>query len=71
MITIPGLSYQKYIVWQSQGTKSINISAPRYFDRKRRTFMRTGEKHLMSVQNDCYTVFLDQDTNLLHSIWER
>ncbi|XP_049637605.1 epididymis-specific alpha-mannosidase-like [Suncus etruscus] len=71
MITIPGLSYQKYIVWQSQGTQSINISVPRYFDRKRRTFMRTGEKHLMSVQNDCYTVFLDQGTNLLHSIWER
>ncbi|XP_055988673.1 epididymis-specific alpha-mannosidase [Sorex fumeus] len=73
LVTIPGLSYQQYIIWQSQGKQGtlLNISRPSYFGRRRRISMLSDEKHLMSVQNDCYTIFLDQDTNLLHSIRER
>lgn len=27
--------------------------------------------NLVPPNNDCYIVFLDLDTNLMHSVWER
>ncbi|XP_054995952.1 epididymis-specific alpha-mannosidase [Sorex araneus] len=70
LVTIPGLSYQHYSVRCAQKS-AVTMAMPKRYGRRKRTPKGPGDKNLLSVQNDCYTVFLDLDTNLMHSIWER
>ncbi|XP_055988674.1 epididymis-specific alpha-mannosidase-like [Sorex fumeus] len=70
LITIPGLSYQHYSIRCMQKSSNTMVTPKRY-GRKKRTSKGSSDKNLVSVQNDCYTVFLDLDTNLMYSIWER
>ncbi|XP_070469421.1 epididymis-specific alpha-mannosidase isoform X4 [Equus przewalskii] len=77
LTTIPGLSYHRYSIRPTEEaqedtektatTKAITL---RFRLRpRRRTEARSSR--LVSVKNDCYTVFMDLNTNLMHSIWER
>uniref|UniRef100_A0A8C2VPQ0 Alpha-mannosidase n=2 Tax=Chinchilla lanigera TaxID=34839 RepID=A0A8C2VPQ0_CHILA len=71
LVTIPGLSYRRYSVRPTTGTQAAATMAStiRFGRRLRRT--NQGDKHLVPVANDCYTVLLDPNTNLLHSVQER
>ncbi|XP_070254816.1 epididymis-specific alpha-mannosidase [Myotis yumanensis] len=77
LTTIPGLSYRYYSIRPTeQAPEGKQATATMAFasklDRKpRKPSTRPWGKKLVSVKNDCYTVFLDPDTNLMHSIWER
>ncbi|XP_004396300.1 PREDICTED: epididymis-specific alpha-mannosidase [Odobenus rosmarus divergens] len=77
LTTIPGLSYRHYSVTRTQGTqedtKQLGTSLARTsnFGRKTETHAGPRGRHLIRVENDCYTLFLDRDTNLMHSILER
>ncbi|XP_043762816.1 epididymis-specific alpha-mannosidase-like [Cervus elaphus] len=77
LTTIPGLSYQHYSIQPSRRPQEdtlepvTSLASSRQFGRRlRRSGGQTG-RSLVPVENDCYTVFLDKDTNLMHSIWER
>lgn len=73
LTTIPGLSYQRYCIRptkEDQEHRQITHVLSR-FPLRRRGSPRPNRMHLVSVKNECYTVFLDQETNLMHSIWER
>ncbi|XP_059228156.1 epididymis-specific alpha-mannosidase-like [Mustela nigripes] len=77
LTTIPGLSYRHYSIRRDQGTQKdtkqlgASLAKTSNFARKPETQAGPGGRHLISVENDCYTVFLDADTNLMHSILER
>uniref|UniRef100_A0A452EN56 Alpha-mannosidase n=1 Tax=Capra hircus TaxID=9925 RepID=A0A452EN56_CAPHI len=77
LTTIPGLSYQHYSIRPSRSSQEATgetapfVASTQHFGHRLRR--RGGQVgcHLVPVENDCYTVFLDTDTNLMHSIWER
>ncbi|XP_023555526.1 epididymis-specific alpha-mannosidase isoform X2 [Octodon degus] len=71
LVTIPGLSYRHYSVRPTSETQAAATvaSTVRFGRRLRRTSQ--GDRRLVPVANDCYTVLLDSDTNLLHSVQER
>lgn len=77
LTTIPGLSYRYYSIRSTEGTQEetnqlgASLARTSNFGRKKKTPAGPRDRHLIHVENDCYTVFLDLDTNLLHSIWER
>ncbi|XP_043761767.1 epididymis-specific alpha-mannosidase-like isoform X1 [Cervus elaphus] len=77
LTTIPGLSYQHYSIRPSRSsqedtgeTEPSVASTQQFAVRLRRRGRRMGQS-LVPVVNDCYIIFLDLDTNLMHSIWER
>nr|CAI9707516.1 unnamed protein product [Rangifer tarandus platyrhynchus] len=77
LTTIPGLSYQHYSIRPSRSSQEATgepepfvASTQQFGVRPRRRGRRVG-KSLVPVVNDCYIIFLDLDTNLMHSIWER
>ena len=77
LTTIPGLSYRHYSIRPSRGSQEATgapepfVAGTQQFGvRLRRRGGRVG-KSLVPVVNDCYIIFLDLDTNLMHSIWER
>ncbi|EPQ06698.1 Epididymis-specific alpha-mannosidase [Myotis brandtii] len=78
LTTIPGLSYRYYSIRpteqapEGKQATTATMAFTSKLDRKpRKPSTRPWGKKLVSVKNDCYTVFLDPDTNLMHSIWER
>ncbi|XP_032708474.1 epididymis-specific alpha-mannosidase-like [Lontra canadensis] len=71
LTTIPGLSYRHYSIRHAQGTQGATPVKTSKFVRRTKTHAGSGGRHLIRVENDCYTVFLDADTNLMHSILER
>nr|XP_020766351.1 epididymis-specific alpha-mannosidase-like [Odocoileus virginianus texanus] len=77
LTTIPGLSYRHYSIQPSrrpqEGTLEpvTSLASSRQFGRRLRRSGGPAGGSLVPVENDCYTVFLDKDTNLMHSIWER
>ncbi|XP_069877906.1 epididymis-specific alpha-mannosidase-like isoform X1 [Dipodomys merriami] len=76
LTTIPGLSYRHYQLrpatephagpWEPAAAGAHVL---RYGRRTRRQ-ARQGGRKLVPVRNDCYTVLLDRDTNLMDSIRE-
>ncbi|KAI4572223.1 hypothetical protein MJT46_005291 [Ovis ammon polii x Ovis aries] len=77
LTTIPGLSYRYYVIRPSrraegdtQETEATMANTKQFGHRPRRHDSSMGRR-LAHVENDCYTVYLDKDTNLMHSIWER
>ncbi|XP_054578410.1 epididymis-specific alpha-mannosidase [Eptesicus fuscus] len=78
LTTIPGLSYRYYSIRPTKQApdgkqaSSATMTVTSELDLKpRKLRTRPRGQNLVSVKNDCYTVFLDPDTNLMHSIWER
>lgn len=78
LTTIPGLSYRYYSIRSSeqalkgkQATTATMTFTSKLYHMPRKLRTRPSGKNLVSVKNDCYTIFLDPDTNLMHSIWER
>ncbi|KAM6221799.1 epididymis-specific alpha-mannosidase [Rhynchocyon petersi] len=77
LTTIPGLSYRRYSIRPTTGTKK-GVQGPaatlantiQFSRRLRRPATHGSRRRLVAVANDCYTVLLDQDTNLMHSIRE-
>ncbi|CAN0481946.1 unnamed protein product [Rangifer tarandus platyrhynchus] len=77
LTTIPGLSYRHYSIrprrssQEDTGEPEPFVASTQQFGvRPRRRGRRVGG-NLVPVVNDCYIVFLDLDTNLMHSVWER
>lgn len=77
LTTIPGLSYQHYIIrpirkaWEDSQEAAATVPSTIQFGLKLRRQDGQVGRNLVPVKNGCYTVFLDKDTNLMHSIWER
>uniref|UniRef100_A0A5F8A1J9 Alpha-mannosidase n=1 Tax=Macaca mulatta TaxID=9544 RepID=A0A5F8A1J9_MACMU len=77
LTTIPGLSYRHYSIRPTAGAQegtqepAATVASTLQFGRRRRRRTSPAGRHLVPVANDCYIVLLDQDTNLMHSIWER
>ncbi|XP_042107597.1 epididymis-specific alpha-mannosidase isoform X1 [Ovis aries] len=77
LTTIPGLSYRHYSIQPSRSSQEKTgepepfvAKTMQFGGRLRRSARQVGGS-LVPVNNDCYIVFLDLDTNLMHSIWER
>uniref|UniRef100_A0A8C8ZV26 Alpha-mannosidase n=1 Tax=Prolemur simus TaxID=1328070 RepID=A0A8C8ZV26_PROSS len=77
LATIPGLSYRHYGIRPTAGAQegtqepAATVASTLRFGRRLRRHASHGASRLVPVVNDCYTVLLDQDTNLMHSIRER
>ena len=77
LTTIPGLSYRYYVIKPSRRAKGDTqvteamMANTKQFGRRPRRHDSSMGRRLVHMENDCYTVFLDKDTNLMHSIWER
>uniref|UniRef100_A0A4W2D2S1 Alpha-mannosidase n=1 Tax=Bos indicus x Bos taurus TaxID=30522 RepID=A0A4W2D2S1_BOBOX len=77
LTTIPGLSYRHYSIRPSRSSQE-ETGEPEPFVAKTTQFggrlRRYGGQvggSLVPVKNGCYIVFMDLDTNLMHSVWER
>ncbi|XDB51620.1 hypothetical protein AB1E18_005174 [Capra hircus] len=77
LTTIPGLSYRYYSIQPSRSSQEKTgepepfvAKTTQFGGRLRRLAGQVGGS-LVPVNNDCYIVFLDLDTNLMHSVWER
>ncbi|KAB1281870.1 Epididymis-specific alpha-mannosidase [Camelus dromedarius] len=76
LTTIPGLSYQHYSIRPIERAHEdtqeavATVTSAIQFGRRLRGRARHLGRRLVPVKNDCYTVFLDQETNLMHSVWE-
>ncbi|XP_054967150.1 epididymis-specific alpha-mannosidase isoform X1 [Pan paniscus] len=77
LTTIPGLSYRHYSIRPTAGAQegtqepAATVASTLQFGRRLRRRTSHVGRYLVPVANDCYIVLLDQDTNLMHSIWER
>ncbi|KAB0353545.1 hypothetical protein FD755_023755, partial [Muntiacus reevesi] len=77
LTTIPGLSYRHYSIrprrssQEGTGEPEPSVAKTMQFGGRLRTRGGQVGQSLVPVVNDCYIVFLDLDTNLMHSIWER
>ncbi|XP_023375070.1 epididymis-specific alpha-mannosidase isoform X1 [Otolemur garnettii] len=73
LTTIPGLSYRYYSVRPTAGAQEpvATVASTLQFGRRPRRRDSRGRRRLVPVENDCYTVLLDEDTNLMHSVQER
>uniref|UniRef100_A0AC11CGL8 Uncharacterized protein n=1 Tax=Ovis aries TaxID=9940 RepID=A0AC11CGL8_SHEEP len=72
LTTIPGLSYRYYVIKPSrrakgdtQETEAMMANTKQFGHRPRRHDSSMGRR-LAHVENDCYIVYLDKDTNLMH-----
>ncbi|XP_012520574.1 PREDICTED: epididymis-specific alpha-mannosidase isoform X2 [Propithecus coquereli] len=77
LATIPGLSYRHYSIKPTAGAQegtqeaAATMTSTLRFGRRLRRHASHGGRRLVPVANDCYTVLLDQDTNMMHSVRER
>ncbi|KAM5271302.1 epididymis-specific alpha-mannosidase [Ctenodactylus gundi] len=78
LTTISGLSYRHYSVRPTTGAPTgtpepaATLASTLQFGRQPRLrYTSQAGRRLLPVENDCYTVLFDPDTNLLHSIRER
>ncbi|KAM9677390.1 LOW QUALITY PROTEIN: epididymis-specific alpha-mannosidase [Trichechus inunguis] len=76
LTTIPGLSYRHYSITPTVGAQegiqepAAALASTVQFGRRPRRRSSHRGRRLVPVVNDCYTVLLDRDTNLMHSIRE-
>ncbi|XP_014445317.1 epididymis-specific alpha-mannosidase [Tupaia chinensis] len=77
LTTIPGLSFRHYSIKPTSGVQkgsrepAATVTRTLHFGRKLRRHASHRGKHLLHIVNDCYTVLLNQDTNLMQSIQDR
>ncbi|KAB0354502.1 hypothetical protein FD755_023040 [Muntiacus reevesi] len=77
LTTIPGLSYQYYVIKPRRRAKEdtqeteATMANTKQFGRRPRRPDSSVVRRLVHVENDCYAVYLDKDSNLTDSIWER
>lgn len=70
--TIPGLSYRHYrVVPTAEAQEPTSTARTLRFRRRLRRHSSPQRRRLVAMANDCYIVLFNQDTNLMHSIWER
>lgn len=74
---IPGLSYRYYVIKPSRRAKEdtqeteATVANTKQFGCRPRRHDSSVVRRLVPVENDCYTVYLDKDSSLMDSIWER
>ncbi|XP_074085923.1 epididymis-specific alpha-mannosidase isoform X2 [Macrotis lagotis] len=76
LATIKALSYRRYYIktvdkFGEAHLESTSIARIFHFGRKSVKYSRNSGKRLFPVTNECYSIFMDHDTNLMHSITER
>ncbi|XP_036618743.1 epididymis-specific alpha-mannosidase [Trichosurus vulpecula] len=76
LTTINGLSYRRYQIkaidkFEEAHQESTSTARVFQFDRKSKNSSYYAGKRLFPVTNDCYSILMDQDTNLMHSITDR
>uniref|UniRef100_A0A8C8VKA8 Alpha-mannosidase n=1 Tax=Pelusios castaneus TaxID=367368 RepID=A0A8C8VKA8_9SAUR len=71
LVTISGLGYRRYSVKLSTDKESAFIARSVKYGRKVIKHADCQRRRLIPVSNDCYTVMLDQNTNLMYSITDR
>jgi len=77
LTTIPGLSYRHYSIRPSRSSQEETgepepfVAITTQFGGRLRRYGGQVGGSLVPVKNDCYIVFMDLDTNLMHSVWER
>ncbi|XP_073430619.1 epididymis-specific alpha-mannosidase [Dendrobates tinctorius] len=74
LVVLPGLGYRRYSI-KIENTEpekeTMNVGRQLKFSRKRSGKTKNSKKKLMPVSNDCYTLWIDLDTNVLVSITDR
>ncbi|XP_027692053.1 epididymis-specific alpha-mannosidase isoform X1 [Vombatus ursinus] len=76
LTTIKGLSYRRYYIkltgkFEEAHQESTSIARVFQFGRKSKKSSRCSGRRLFPVTNECYSILMDQGTNLMHSIIER
>ncbi|XP_063779728.1 epididymis-specific alpha-mannosidase isoform X2 [Pseudophryne corroboree] len=74
LVTLHGVSYRRYsleIDSARSGKKAVAAGRPVKFDRQPSSSAQNVKPRLIPVMNDCYILWIDQNTNLLHSITDR
>ncbi|XP_074848559.1 epididymis-specific alpha-mannosidase isoform X2 [Carettochelys insculpta] len=71
LVTLSGLSHRRYIIKSSAEKESVFFARSVKYGRKVIKGSARHSGHLIPVLNDCYTVMLEQDTHLMHSITDR
>ncbi|XP_007496824.1 epididymis-specific alpha-mannosidase isoform X1 [Monodelphis domestica] len=76
LATIKGLSFRRYYIkatskFEEVHQESTSIARVFQFGRKSAKSSHPSGKRLFPVANKCYSILMDQDTNLMHSITER
>ncbi|XP_077136225.1 epididymis-specific alpha-mannosidase [Ranitomeya variabilis] len=74
LVVLPGLGYRQYSI-KMENTEprkeTMNVVRQGKFSRKLSGKPKNSKKRIMPVSNDCYTLWIDLDTNLLVSITDR
>ncbi|CAJ0964540.1 unnamed protein product [Ranitomeya imitator] len=74
LVVLPGLGYRQYSIKMENtepGKGTMNVVRQGKFSRKLSDKPKNSIKRIMPVSNDCYTLWIDLDTNLLVSITDR
>ncbi|KAM4707731.1 epididymis-specific alpha-mannosidase [Discoglossus pictus] len=74
LVTLNGLSYRRYSIRLGDldsHKDTVVIGRRMKFARKTTSNKSKCKVRLIPLMNDCYTVWIDQNTNLLHSITDR
>lgn len=74
LVVLPGLSYRRYSLKigkedSNQGTVTVGRSVN--FGRQPSNAKDNGGKTLIAVMNDCYTIWINRNSNLLYNITDR
>ncbi|XP_053560133.1 epididymis-specific alpha-mannosidase [Bombina bombina] len=74
LVTLDGLSYGRYTIRQGSpdtGTDNLAIGRLMTFEKKSARSKSKHKANLIPLINDCYIVWIDQNSNLLHGITDR
>lgn len=74
LVVLPGLGYRRYSIKSESAEPSketINVGRQMKFYRQSSGSTKKGKNKLMPLSNDCYTMWIDLNTNMLASITDR
>lgn len=74
LVVLPGLGYRRYSIKSESAEPSketINVGRQMKFYRQSSGSTKKGKNRLMPLSNDCYTMWIDLNTNMLASITDR
>ncbi|KAM4051442.1 epididymis-specific alpha-mannosidase [Anomaloglossus baeobatrachus] len=74
LVTLPGLGYRRYSIkteHAERGKETLNVGRQGKFSRKSWASTKNTKKKIMPVSNDCYTLWIDLNTNMLIGITDR
>ncbi|XP_073504207.1 epididymis-specific alpha-mannosidase [Phyllobates terribilis] len=74
LVVLPGLGYRRYSIKTENaepGKETMNVGRQGKFSRKFSVNTKNSKKRMMPLSNDCYTVWIDLDTNMLVGVTDR